>query len=133
VKTLPRDENRVRGIAQAAERRSGYHRLPIAEKRAAALVTMREPAVVCPICETHTTARDLLDHLRERCGGRREPHPGSVWVTWREALKMGVPRQTLLFWVRRRLIRFRGQRGDRRYLLRDLAVRRAGRMADRRR
>jgi hypothetical protein len=110
-----------------------YHRMPIAQKRAAALATMREPLVVCPVCDAHTTPRDLLDHLRERCPGQREPHPGSAWVTWREALAMGVPRQTLLFWVRRGSVRYRGERGDRRYLLRDLAIRRAGRMAVRRR
>jgi hypothetical protein len=46
-------------------------------------------------------------------------------VTWKQALAMGVPKQTLLFWIRRGYVRHRGERGDRRYLLRDLVRRTA--------
>lgn len=107
--------------------------LTIAEKQARVLESAREPSVVCPICETHTTARDLVAHLSSRCAGPRAPHPGSAWVTFAEALALGVPRATLSRWVRTGIVRTRGDVQDRRYLLRDLTAQIAARTAARRR
>jgi len=123
-----RAANRAAGIRAAR-----YRKLPIGEKQAENLAKMREPAVVCPICDAHTTARDLLEHLASRCPGRREPHPGSAWVTWREALALGVPATTLSFWARTEQVRFIGARQDRKYLMRDLAKKIAQRRMSRRR
>lgn len=95
--------------------------MDVASKQAHHRERMREPAVVCPICETHTTPRDLLQHLARRCGGRRSPHPGSAWVGWREARRI-VPKATLSEWVERGLVRHTGSVQARRYLLRDLAM-----------
>lgn len=102
---------------------SRYHRLPVAEKRAQSIAGMREPAIACPKCDTMTTAADLLKHVSERCSGPRPPGPGSVWVSWRDALDAGVVPKTLSIWARRGEVRTRGSRGDRQYLLRDLALR----------
>lgn len=110
-----------------------YHRLPIAQKRAQAIATMREPAVTCPACETQTTARDLLEHLATRCPGRRDPHPASEWITWSRALELGVPGWTLTRWVQSGEVRTKGGRMDRLYLLRDVATRLAHKRASRRR
>lgn len=101
---------------------SRYHLMSAAEKRAASL-SVREPAVTCPDCDTQVMPADLLAHLEHRCPGPREPGPSSKWVTWREALALGVPKMTLSDWVRRGRVRMRGERGDRRYLLRDLSLR----------
>lgn len=106
---------------------SDYHRMSIAQKQAHARGAAREQAVVCPRCETQTTPADLLAHLSERCPGRRDPHPASAWVTWRQALAMGVLRGTLSKWVDRGLVRIKGDAQDRRYLMRDLVSRLAAR------
>lgn len=108
---------------------SEYHRMSIGQKQAHARGAAREQAVVCPRCETQTTPADLLTHLAERCPGRRDPHPASAWVTWRQALALGVPRATLSRWVDRGLVRCRGEAQDRRYLMRDLASRIASQRA----
>lgn len=110
-----------------------YHRLSVAEKQAADRARMREPAVTCPGCDTQTTSQDLLSHVAKRCPGPREPGPRSVWVSWRDAIAAGVPKMTLSFWAQRGEVRTRGPRGDRQYLLRDLALRLAQRRVIRRR
>jgi hypothetical protein len=110
-----------------------YHRLPIAEKRALAIGAQREPAVTCPTCDTQVMPADLLAHMEQRCAGPREPGPGARWVTWREALAMGVPAMTLSRWASAGHVRFMGERQDRRYLLRDLAQKIAQRNGFRRR
>jgi hypothetical protein len=99
-----------------------YHRMSVAEKQAYSRVVVREPAVHCPTCDTQTTAADLIAHSA-RCQGRRDPHPGSRWITWREALALGVARATMNQWVNAGFVRVRGELQDRRYLLRDLVVR----------
>lgn len=111
---------------------SRYHRLPIAQKRAENIARVREPAVTCPICDTQVMPADLLGHMAERCQGPRDPGPGAKWVSWREARAL-VPKQTLLRWVDRGFVRFTGERQDRRYLYRDLAVKVAQRRGFRRR
>jgi hypothetical protein len=108
---------------------SGYHKLSVAAKAALNLSTVRESAVHCPACDTQVMPADLLKHLEERCSGPRDPGPGSKWVTWREALAMGVPGKTLARWAKNGGIRSRGERGDRQYLHRDLVVRLARRRA----
>lgn len=102
---------------------SDYHKLSIAEKRAQALATVREPAVTCPNCDVQVMPADLLAHLEQRCAGPRAPGPSSKWLTWREALALGVNRQTLSRWARSGLVRFMGERQDRKYLMRDLSLR----------
>jgi DNA modification methylase len=67
---------------------SRYHRLSLAEKQTLHRECMREPAVVCPICETQTTAADLLEHIETRCPGPRDPNPLSVM---RELVRVVVP------------------------------------------
>jgi len=101
---------------------SDYHRLSIAQKQAMALSSAREPSVACPSCGTQVMPADLLAHVGQRCAGPREAGPGAKWVNWREARAI-VPERTLVRWVERGFIRVRGDRGDRQYLYRDLAVR----------
>lgn len=104
-----------------------YRRMSVAEKQAHQRERAREPAVVCPVCETQTTAADLIVHAKTRCPGQREPNPAAKWVSWREALALGVPGLWLSRWVQRGEVRAQGERGDRRYLLRDVATRFAAR------
>lgn len=101
---------------------SRYHRMSAVQKRTEALSAAREPAVACPSCDTQVMPTDLLAH-GERCTGPRAPVPGSKWVTWREARALGVLPGTLSKWIERGHVRFLGERQDRRYLLRDLALR----------
>ena len=105
----------------------------IGQKQAHARERLREPAVACPICETQTTAADLLEHIETRCPAPREPNPGASWITWRQALAMGLPRGTLSRWVKHRLVRTREGGHERQYLLRDVAVHTAARRAQQRR
>lgn len=100
--------------------RRHYHRLSVAEKERYQRERIREPSISCPVCEAQTTVDDLLAHLAERCAGRREPHHLSRWVTWSEALALGIRRGTLSKWVRREAVRVRSNETQREYLLRDL-------------
>lgn len=100
---------------------SEYHKLPIAQKRAIAIDRAREPAVTCPDCDTQVMPTDLIAHVKTRCAGPRDPGPGAKWLTHREVVALGVPKQTLKDWVDTKKVRYRGDRGDRVYLLRDLA------------
>ena len=97
-----------------------YNKLPASEKTRRNCDKMREPAVTCPLCEAKTPVDDLLAHIRDRCPGKRELHPRSRWVTWSEAVAMGVPAETLKRWVLRKRIRRRGPSRKRRYLARDI-------------
>jgi hypothetical protein len=112
---------------------SRYQRLPIAQKRTEDLARIREPAVSCPTCDTQVMPADLLSHMAERCDGPREPGPGARWIPFREAIAMGVPRATLSKWTKNGQVRFLGERQDRKYLYRDLAVKIAQRRGFRRR
>lgn len=120
-----------------------YHRLPIAQKRALAAATQREPAVACPACDTQVMPADLIAHLEQRCTGPREPGPGARWVTWREAVAnirradrdLSEPAAMMMLsrWSRPDgrgviAVRTRGTRGDRQYLFSDLAKNVARRM-----
>jgi hypothetical protein len=104
-----------------------YRRLSIAGKQALHRNRMREPSVACPVCDAQTTAADLLKHIATRCPGPQEPGAGSRWVSWREALALGVPRSTMNKWVKRGRVRVRGELQARQYLLRDVAMRLAER------
>ena len=113
---------------------SPYHRMSIAQKQAHHRDRMREPAVVCPRCETQTTAADLLEHMQNRCTGRRAPSPHSKWVSWRQALALGVAPKTLSRWAQRGWVRAVGEEPQcRLYLARDIVVRLAHQRANRRR
>ena len=112
---------------------SRYHKLSAVEKRAESLSVAREQSVACPTCDTQVMAVDLLRHMEQRCPGPREPGPGSKWVTWREAKALGAPPYALTRWIQRGHVRFVGERQDRRYLLRDLALKIAQRRGFRRR
>lgn len=101
-----------------------YHRMSIADKQAHQRSVMREPAVTCPQCETQTTPADLIEHVAKRCpGSLRDPGPGSKWINWGEARKLGVPKATMNKWVCRGDVRVRGEIQSRQYLLRDVATR----------
>jgi hypothetical protein len=110
-----------------------YQKLSISEKRSLDLDRVREPAVTCPICDTQVMPADLLAHLELRCPGPRAPGPGARWITRAEARGMGLSNSTLSFWADRGFVRYTGDRQDRKYLYRDLAVKVAQRMAFRRR
>jgi hypothetical protein len=112
---------------------AAYHKLSITEKRALDLDRVREPAVTCPSCDTQVMPVDLLPHLDQRCPGPRDPGPGARWIPHREVMAMGVPRGTLSRWANNGLVRFTGERQDRKYLYRDLAVKVAQRRGFRRR
>lgn len=107
----------LRGIAV-----SDYRRLSIAQKRTQHLARMRAPAVTCPSCDIQVMPSDLLAHVTQRCTGPREPGPGDKWLTWREAVALGVSEMNLSRWSRGGKVRSRGGRGDRQYLERDLQV-----------
>jgi hypothetical protein len=111
----------------------GYHRLSLAEKQALAYDRVREPAVVCPACGTTTTSSDLLQHVATRCPGPPQEEKHWRWVDWRQARSLGVPATTLSFWARTGAVRYRGERMDRQYLLRDLVMKIAPRRGFRRR
>lgn len=112
---------------------ASYQKLSIADKRALDLSRARDAAVRCPHCDMQVMPTDLVAHIDKRCAGRPEPGPGAKWVTWAEALAMGVPRVTMHRWVERGFVRFTGDRQDRKYLLRDLALKIAQRRGFRRR
>lgn len=112
-------------------RTSKYARLSITAKQAAYRAAMSEPTIPCPHCETQTTAADLIRHVETSCPGQREPHVLSKWVTWPEALKLGVTAWRLSRWARRGSVRSRtllgaderarpGRPARRAYLLRDI-------------
>lgn len=74
-----------------------YHRMSLAQKQAHTRECMREAAVVCPVCETQTTAVDLLEHIETRCPGPREPNPCSwmnqveQWFSILQRKRFGAP------------------------------------------
>lgn len=111
-----------------------YQKLSITQKRALDLARVREASVPCPgECGMQLMPADLLSHLEQRCTGRAEPAPSSKWIPHREVMAMGVPRVTLSRWVERGFVRVTGERQDRKYLYRDLAVKVAQRRGFRRR
>lgn len=119
-----------------------YHKLSISEKQGLVRGADREPPVACPYCGTVTTSSDLLSHIERGCDGPRraehdlEPQKHWQWVDWRRARALGVPATTLSFWARTGQVRYLGgekKRRDRKYLLRDLALKVAQRRVFRRR
>lgn len=100
-----------------------YQKLSITEKRAVDLDRVREPAVTCPSCDTQVMPTDLLSHMENRCAGPRQPGPSAKWLTWRDAMAIGgVTPMRLSRWARNGHVRFVGDRQDRKYLQRDLAL-----------
>ena len=100
-----------------------YHKLSAAQKQAQSLAAVRELPVSCPRCDTQLMPEDLIAHLDQRCTGPREPGPGAKWVNWQGAIAMGVPERTFKRWVQAKHVRYKGGRGDRLYLRRDLVKR----------
>jgi hypothetical protein len=115
---------------RSGECQTSYHHVSVAEKQAYARANVREQAVACPKCDTQTTAAELIEHLEKRCTGPREPGPGSKWISLPEAIALGASRRTLFWWTRRGLVRVKGRRRSRMYLLRDMAIRLARRRVD---
>ena len=74
----------------------------------------------CPECDMAVPPEDVPGHI-DRCPGRAPPHPRARWVAFKQALKMGVPKKDLLELVGAGIIRTKGEKGSRRYLLRDVA------------
>jgi hypothetical protein len=107
----------------APERRgTDYHRMSIGQKQAYQRSRMREPAVACPKCETQLMPADLLAHFEQRCTGPREPGPKSRWISWRAALDLDVVAETLEGWLRRGMVRSRGDGLDRELLEQDVVL-----------
>jgi hypothetical protein len=98
-----------------------YQRMTVGEKQRYHRDSMREPPMRCPVCDAAVQPEGLLQHQAERCPGKPAPHPRGKWVTFREALQLGANRGRLSRWVERGRVRVDGQRGGRRYLLRDVA------------
>jgi hypothetical protein len=99
---------------------ANYHRMTVAAKQALHLDRMREPPVQCKRCETQVVPADAARHAAT-CAGRREPHPLSRWLSWREVRAMGVAKSTLSQWVRSRKVEARSEDGRRRFSERDVA------------
>ena len=93
-----------------------YHQLSIAEKQAHAVAGQRERPTVCLTCDMQMMPDDLPNH-KKRCSG---PGPAIKFVTWPEALALGVPHSTFGRWVNEGLIRYEGDPPDRKYVKRDL-------------
>lgn len=111
-----------------------YHKLSLSQKQGLVRSNEREDSVPCPHCDTKLTAADLIAHVETRCPGQLPAPPArGRYVSWREARAMGVAATTLSFWARTRQVRYQGDRMDRRYLLRDLALKIAQRHGFRRR
>lgn len=108
---------------------SRYHELSVADKLRYHRERNREPDIRCPRCGIAVQPVDLMPHIQERCGGQREPHHRSKWLAWKEALALGVEKHTLSRWVAAGLVRTRGAKGSRQYLLRDVAQNLAVRLA----
>jgi hypothetical protein len=101
---------------------SGYHLLSLREKQAGALAHARESAIRCEQCQTQVMPAEYLRHRETRCAGRPEPDARSTWLTWSQALNVGVGQHTLSGWVRDGFVRVRGEKAQRRYLLADLVL-----------
>jgi hypothetical protein len=110
-----------------------YAKLSAHAKRLEAIARAREPSVTCPHCDWQMMPADLLTHLSDRCEGKRAPGPGAKMVGFRDALALGVPRATLSRWVANGHVRAFGERKDRVYMLRDLALKIAQKRGFRRR
>lgn len=100
-------------------RPAAYHLMTAAEKQARHRNTMREPHMVCTLCEAQITVADRSRHM-EACTGPREPHPLSEWIAWKAALALGVRPPTMSRWVRQGKVRARGALWSREYLRRDV-------------
>lgn len=105
-----------------------YHRLSFAEKRQHARDQVVAPPMRCGACGAGVQPEDFQGHVR-RCSGRPEPHKLDKWIGHREALRLGVKRGTLSYWVTTGKVRTRrtranpggrGRRPRRKYLLRDV-------------
>ena len=110
------------GIGAEGGLMADYHRMSAPDKRRLARARMREDPLRCPRCGLGVQPDDLLKHVEERCEGRGGVPQQARWVTWSEALAMGVPRKTMHRWVRAGRVRSYGQPRKRKYLMRDISI-----------
>lgn len=99
--------------------KSDYHKMSVAEKERHN--RQHAPPTRCPHCDIAVQAADLIAHVASRCPGKPELHPLSRWVKHRQALELGVRRSELHKICSDGRVRTRGEIGQRRYLLVDLA------------
>ena len=99
-----------------------YQLLSVAEKMARSLAVAREQPVRCPACSMACVVEQLLAHVRERCEGRPEPGPLARWLTWREAVAMGLPKTGLHRATAQGHVRAHGPLKRRLYLARDVVL-----------
>lgn len=99
--------------------KSDYHKMSVAEKERHN--RQHAPPTRCPHCDIAVQADDLIAHVATRCSGKPELHHRSRWIKHREALRMGITRMGLSRQVQAGRVRTKGEVGQRRYLLVDLA------------
>lgn len=99
-----------------------YHRMPIAEKRALNLATVRESPVRCPHCDIGVTVADLLAHVVGRCSGRPSPHSASRWLSRSDASTLGMPEHALRRLAAKGIVRTRIEKRRTQYLERDVVL-----------
>lgn len=76
--------------------------------------------MACEVCGTRVAVGQLAQHVAERCAGPPNVSNASRWVRWREILDRGVPKYVAANWVKAGRLRYVGEVGERRYLLRDV-------------
>ncbi len=97
-----------------------YHRLSAAEKERHN--RLQEPPTRCHCCEMAVSPDDLLKHVDEWCKGRPDPHPYSRWISWGEAIALGLSKKRLELGIGSGEIRHRVKRGRKAYLKRDIVL-----------
>jgi hypothetical protein len=111
-KTKPKKAPKKRDAAE-------YRKKSIKEKEAA----NRQHGIPnrCPECDVAVSPEDSIRHRKELCPGRPDPHPNARWVYHRQALAMGISAKELSELSAARIVRTMGEKGHRRYLMRDIA------------
>ena len=96
---------------------SDYHLMTVAQKHERTRID--ELPDRCPDCHLAVMPTDEESHA-ERCEGRPAPGPRSRWLRLKEAVAMGLPERAVLKQAEAGKIRTRGERGQKRYLKRDI-------------
>lgn len=97
-----------------------YNALSRTDKLRRAYARLAEAPIACEVCGTRVPVGQLTDHVRERCPGPPEVTTASRWVSWRDIVRRGIPKHTVSRWVGSGRLRYQGDEGERRYLLRDV-------------
>lgn len=97
--------------------KNDYHKMSVAEKE----LHNRQHDIParCPVCYVAIMPMDEESHV-DRCVGQPPPGPRSRWVSFSQALKMGITGAQLSRRASDDRIRTKGEHGHRRYLLRDI-------------